>query len=686
MSIPSWINQLKDSTLLADMTAAAANGVISEVEMSKLFVDLSTKLTSSHITLSTSQYSDLQTIAVDLNVGVSTSEYVTYITKALVNGNALNANWQGGATSSIYLGNLSVGSSAQQLTELMGKWFLGTDLPSVNNITGINASSISYSYVSGSVFNSNGPQITDINQGQLGDCYLCSSLAEVAARNPGVIQSMIIDNGNNTYGVRFYVNGSVQYITVNNQLPNGGTLFDHGTALWGSLVEKAYAQLQAQPVLASWSSAYSGNSYATIGDGGYPWVTLEQVTGATSLTNFVANSSHTGWTINSIQQNLSTQTMSTSVSTQAVMGMIITDLANGNDLVLSSYTNAKDASGKTTLVASHAFSIYGYDNATGLLEVRNPWGTAIGSQTYATTFEVSLSTLLAAGDIITADNLQGISLSSQATNVLAATAADSQASSAITTITVVDTAFNVTVNLDSLAANYKITSITLSDINPVLTITSNALVSDAVAIQKIGGVFSVNVLGTGVSHLNTAIYTDISSNFTITVLSTNSNEVQHLANTNGALADTTYSNVQRLQFSNTMVALDVAPNQNAGEVYMLYKATFGRAPEAGGMGFWLDKLDKGADLTKTLSAYFVTCAEFTARYGDKTSDTTYINNIYKSLYNRDADAGGAKYWTDKLSTGTTRAEILSYFATLPEGAALVANELTHGIVYTQWVG
>ena len=57
-------------------------------------------------------------------------------------------------------------------------------------------------------------------------------------------------------------------------------------------------------------------------------------------------------------------------------------------------------------------SIYGYDNATGMLEIRNPWGTAAG-QTWDTTFEVSLTTLLGAGDKITVDNLGGPQLTSQ---------------------------------------------------------------------------------------------------------------------------------------------------------------------------------------------------------------------------------------------------------------------------------
>ena len=90
-------------------------------------------------------------------------------------------------------------------------------------------------------------------------------------------------------------------------------------------------------------------------------------------------------------------------STASVLGTLVSDLSKGDDVVLSSYTNATDSSGDDTLIADHAMSIYGYDSSTGLLEIRNPWGTEPG-QYWDTTFEVSLSTLLSDGDTITADN------------------------------------------------------------------------------------------------------------------------------------------------------------------------------------------------------------------------------------------------------------------------------------------
>jgi Carboxypeptidase Taq (M32) metallopeptidase len=67
-------------------------------------------------------------------------------------------------------GNLAVGSSATQLSELIGKWFLGTDLPSSTvTMSGYPSFSISYSAGSAPLFGSNGPNISDINQGYLGD-------------------------------------------------------------------------------------------------------------------------------------------------------------------------------------------------------------------------------------------------------------------------------------------------------------------------------------------------------------------------------------------------------------------------------------------------------------------------------------------------------------------------------------
>ena len=99
---------------------------------------------------------------------------------------------------------------------------------------------------------------------------------------------MFTSNGNNTYGVRFYVDGVAEYVTVNNSLADGGTMFNSATDIWASLAEKAYAQLQAGGVVTG-NSINDGNSWSTIGNGGAPENALEEITGASAITDFNAN-------------------------------------------------------------------------------------------------------------------------------------------------------------------------------------------------------------------------------------------------------------------------------------------------------------------------------------------------------------------------------------------------------------
>jgi len=399
LTTPQWINGLSTASIAADMAAADVNGTVTYSGLKTLLTDLDAKLASSKTGLTTAELSDLKTIVANLNNGMTTSSYLTGIMSALVNGNAANATWTGGAASSTALGNLAAGSSATQLSELTGKWFLGTDLPSSTvSMSGYSTFSVSYSASSSPLFAASGPSMNDVNQGYLGDCYLLSSLAEVAKQNSGLITSMFTSNGNNTYGVRFFVNGVADYVTVNNSLTNN---FNSGSDIWASLAEKAYAQLQAGGVVTGNSVNY-GNSWSTIGNGGAPECALEEITGASAITDFSASGG--SWATVAYNASFSVTKYTTGSSTAAVLGTLAADLAKGDDVILSSYTNARDSSGRTTLVADHAMSIYGYDSTTGMLQIRNPWGTMSG-QYWDTTFEVSLSTLLSAGDTITADNV-----------------------------------------------------------------------------------------------------------------------------------------------------------------------------------------------------------------------------------------------------------------------------------------
>lgn len=411
--LPAWVSSIKTTAIYSDVVSAVSDGTITYAELTKVFTDVASSLTSSKASLSSTQFADLKTLVSDLTNGVSTSSYLISVANSLVNGSKANATWTGGATTAVTLGNLASGSSATQFNELVGKWLLGTDLPSSRfTLSGYGTYSVSYSTVAKPLFASTGPTMNDVNQGYLGDCYLLSGLAEVADQNASMIKSMFADNGNGTYGVRFFVNGAATWVTVNNSLANGGTIFNYGGSdIWASLAEKAYTQLQASGAITGNVYNY-GNSWTTIGNGGAPEFALAEITGASRITDFCSTKG--SWTCNVYDASLSRVGYSTGLSNASVLSTLIADIAAGDDLILSSYTNAKDASGKTTLVANHAMSIYGYDKATGCLQIRNPWGTEPG-QTWATTFEVSLATLMAAGDVITVDNVGGTTTTASAT-------------------------------------------------------------------------------------------------------------------------------------------------------------------------------------------------------------------------------------------------------------------------------
>ena len=111
-AMPSWIAALNDPALKAAIREAAANGIVTEAEMAKVFGDLVAELTATKTTLSAGQFADLKAISASIALGGMASSYVTYVTNALVNGNAANARWTGGTATSTALGNLSVGASA----------------------------------------------------------------------------------------------------------------------------------------------------------------------------------------------------------------------------------------------------------------------------------------------------------------------------------------------------------------------------------------------------------------------------------------------------------------------------------------------------------------------------------------------------------------------------------------------
>jgi hypothetical protein len=187
--------------------------------------------------------------------------------------------------------------------------------------------------------------------------------------------------------------------------------------------------------------------------------------------------------------------------------------------------------------------------------------------------------------------------------------------------------------------------------------------------------------------VDTSIYSGAYSQYKVSALANKASEVKLTATNSVApkVVDTLTS-IERLQFTDTTIALDIGKDQTAGSGYMLYKAAFNRTPDAGGLGYWISKMDAGVNYSSVAQS-FVNSAEFkTAFGGANPSVNTLVTKLYNNVLNRTPDAGGLAFWQDKLNTGWSTADVLGFFSTSGENVTNVTPLIANGIGYTQYVG
>lgn len=151
-----------------------------------------------------------------------------------------------------------------------------------------------------------------------------------------------------------------------------------------------------------------------------------------------------------------------------------------------------------------------------------------------------------------------------------------------------------------------------------------------------------------------------------------------LTDTTGKEAPRTVAKNARLRFADMTVSFDIdgAP----GKLYRLYQAAFGRKPDAGGLGYWLDILDRGETIARIAGA-FIASKEFRDTFGADLADGPLVETFYRNVLRRDGEAGGVKYWSDALKSGAPRADVLIGFTEGFENKGLVNPTLAGGIAY-----
>ena len=113
------------------------------------------------------------------------------------------------------------------------------------------------------------------------------------------------------------------------------------------------------------------------------------------------------------------------------------------------------------------------------------------------------------------------------------------------------------------------------------------------------------------------------------------------------------------------------------QVERLYHAAFNRAPDAPGLGYWLDQRATGLPIS-SVANLFVQSAEFRATYASP-DEAEFVKILYRNVLNRHSDSEGLAYWTGRLrSGGLTRPQVLLAFSDSPElvesSSSLAPNE------------
>lgn len=180
----------------------------------------------------------------------------------------------------------------------------------------------------------------------------------------------------------------------------------------------------------------------------------------------------------------------------------------------------------------------------------------------------------------------------------------------------------------------------------------------------------------GGSGMDTAVYVGNRANFTISA-TTGGFTVTDKA---GAEGVDTLANVERIQFADATVALDISGA--AGQAYRIYQAAFNRTPDAAGLGYWISVMDSGAPL-KEVANGFVGSGEFKALYGNNPANGDIVNKFYENVLHRAPDAGGYNFWLGILDRhDLSSAEVLAQFSESPENQAALATVIGNGIAYT----
>ncbi len=106
-----------------------------------------------------------------------------------------------------------------------------------------------------------------------------------------------------------------------------------------------------------------------------------------------------------------------------------------------------------------------------------------------------------------------------------------------------------------------------------------------------------------------------------------------------------------IQISPAAAAADPAVVQ--GQATRLYSAYFLRAPDLGGLRYWIGRLQGGQSL-QSASQFFSESPEFKTRYGSL-NNGQFVDLVYQNVLGRAPDTSGRAHWVNGLTRARSAA-------------------------------
>ena len=135
-----------------------------------------------------------------------------------------------------------------------------------------------------------------------------------------------------------------------------------------------------------------------------------------------------------------------------------------------------------------------------------------------------------------------------------------------------------------------------------------------------------------------------------------------------ATSETTVSDVKYLSFAggNSLV---VASSEKEAGVMRLYKAVLGRDADQGGAEYWSNTAEAASEVA--MANAFIMASELNSSAVE--ADEAFVNLVYQNAFGRAADADGLAYWVNDLANGQARANVLVNIAGSQEAAVTIDN-------------